>query len=794
MASAGLNPGPRGGNSPVFRPWDSFSVDPGDLDQRPLSPWAQRFGREDGVLYSADLIRHSGVAPEYPRLHPRYYGDNPDLTESFRGFARGLDEDRLFWSESYQQSILHILAWQSATLNNFVSFSTTFPRIPGGNVSSNLVTPPGSQDPTSIMNRIQLPTGVKYSSDDEVLSAVYDLEKIRVDESTWFSFFKRSRWWDPDLPRDTELDLQWSIDDPKVWAEFSTILELANRILNALVDDQHPWLETILFGRLDYWRNVYPNTPDFNARVLLSRIGDMSVCQKLGVRSYFEVTALPDMRGRLEGLLQSAKWTFMDNPNSRAMGITDPTAGAIISIDINPLRYLFKATLAEKCLLTVLVAFAVLHELMHHINFARMKLDSSKMNNFLSPSTDPNPALEPFVDFDGAAEIGYAFEKAVLGGCLEHQLLLRVPVTVYIVTWPWRRAELFPRNLNHPVFEDTHQIGTWRIPAYWASRILSQSFWEDGTARKSDDSFHLTPIFISTTQNTRPEPDWGEVVVNRDVVTHINDIEKSLVHEWDERSNLWGIHRRDWYPEALDRWNETPWSSLGDRAPLKDFVSSFQARDEVDCISTAISTVIRLPWESDSVTFSLSLPPHDDKSWIFSAIGLLMLAACPTRTKKLRKGESSSVTLESSLLKPSKKAYSEAGSRGTINIDAKLNYKDEVEILPIVIGNRFRNIAKYEPGPTQFDYIDMVLDLVGHLANGGQIVSGPWLFEIIRCCRELRNERERIEQKQPSSYTTKWVSTWPFQIPEYSSPNVLNSPHYALWVKWDPIMDEWVDV
>ncbi|KAI0451377.1 hypothetical protein F5B21DRAFT_384827 [Xylaria acuta] len=493
-----------------------------DPFQRPLSPWAARYGRtREENLHGLDEFRHSTFAPEYPRLDARYYADDPDRGQRFHGFARGLHEDRLFYSELQQRYELKIYAFQVGPLNRYVSFGPRFPKILGGHSRVR----DDKDDPSSVIGAVRRQTGVTYATNDEALMAVYRLERIKVDESKWFRFFRKSRWWDPETGHDRALGLRWSVDDPKVWAQLSLILELANRMLNALIDDEHDWLRTILFGRLDYWSNE-----------------------------------LPDWRFRLETLLVNAIWTFKDDPDSEVMGVTDPVQSGLIAIDVAFLRLLCgdKITLSERCLITILVTTTVLHELMHHINLVRMAQDPTDMNNYLDIKNDPHPEWEPFVDYDGEAEIGSAFEKAVFGGIVEDSPHFGLPITLKYLTWPGYRGN-DKLNLKHPAFSPTSMLKTWRIPSTWASTMLSSWFWDDPTvSRKSDNRFHLAPLFVSYTRNEQAGPTaWGIVNVDRNIA-YVSDLEKELIKEWDERMNLWVGFRREWFDQALDRWWTTP--------------------------------------------------------------------------------------------------------------------------------------------------------------------------------------------------------------------------------------------
>ncbi|KAI0551213.1 hypothetical protein F4679DRAFT_593659 [Xylaria curta] len=766
-----------------FSPVRNFAPDP---FQRPRSPWAARYDvtREDYLLIEDEFL-HSNFAPEYPRLDPRYYGDDPDSKEKFHGFRRGLHEDRLFYSEFQQRHELKIYSWQSGILNRYVGFGPRFPKLLGGhNRVKN-----DKHDPDSVIAAIHRLTGVDYDTSDEALTAVYNFERIKVDDSKWFRFFRKSRWWDPDSGDEPALGLRWSVDDPKVWAQMRIILELANRMLNALVDDEHNWLRTILFGRLDYWENFRDDAPFNRARILLSRDADRLACQSKGIQSFFDMyPVLPDWRFRLEEVLKQARWTFKDDPGSYIMGLTDPARAGLMSIDVTFLRHLVgnEITLSERCLLTLMSTTTILHELMHHINIVRMYSWEGDFNNYLDPPNDPRSELEPFVDYDGEAEMGWAFEKEVTGGIIQDAPGFALPINVVYVTWPGFRGNNV-LNPNHYAFSPDHEFKTWRIPSTWASMMLSSSFWDDpAIPRKSDNRFHLSPLFISHTVNVNPTPrTWGPVVVDRNVV-NTSALEKELVKDWDERTNLWANLRQGWYDKASKRWWSTPWSEFGLRPSLKEFAQGFKNRDEIKCAIEANSMVKTIPWD-EPAEFMDNLPPYDNKGWVYSATGLLMLAACPMRKAFLVKPASKSNLTNGGSIRPS--IFAQDDLAQVIEVRPVPKREDEVVIGPAVVGNPFRGVPK-SYAVTQFDYLNMVSDLIHHFGSTKYSVSGPWLFEIMRMGRLLLEERTRMALEHPRDHETRWVSSWDFQMPEYVSSD-RRGPNDNLWIEWDRNANAW---
>ncbi|KAI1738701.1 hypothetical protein F4680DRAFT_467071 [Xylaria scruposa] len=783
-----------------------------DAFKRPSSPWAARYKiTKDDFLHDLDEFHHSSFAPEYPRLDPRHYGDSPDSKEKFHGFGRGLHEDRLLYSEFQQRHELKIYSWQVGVLNRYVGFGPRFPKLLGGH---NRVKT-DKNDPDSVIAAIRSFTGVDYATSDEALTAVYHSERIKVDDSKWFRFFRKSRWWDPDPGDEPALGLRWSVDDPKVWAQLEIVLELANRMLNALVDDKHEWLRTILFGRLDYWENFRDDAPSENARILLSREVDRLACQSQGIQSFWDTNpVLPDWRYRLEQLCRQARWTFKDDPGSYIMGLTDPARGGLMSVDVTFLRLLVgdEITLSERCLLTIMSTTTILHELMHHINIVRTYSGESDINNYLDPWHDPRPELEPFVDYDGEAEMGWAYEKAVTGGIIQDAPGFVLPINVVYISWPGFRGGNV-MNPNHYCFSPDHEFKTWRITSTWASMMLSSSFWDDPTIpKKSDNRFHLAPLFISHTKNIEPMPrTWGPVVVDRNV-TNTSSLDKELIKDWDERTNLWANLRQGWYDVAVKRWWESPWSETGLRPGLNDFAQGFKDHDEIKCAQEANGLVKVLPWD-DAASFMESLPPYDNKGWVYSATGmhlsihlppplhsiktvilrgvqtgLLMLAACPMRKTFLVKLASESNLTNGGTIRPS--VFAEDDEFEVIERRPIKNKDEELVISPPVVGNPFRGQPQAYAN-TQFDYLNMVSDLIHHFGTTKYAVSGPWLFEIMRVGRLLLNERTRMALDHPADWMNRWVPSWDFRVPEYVSSDMKGQRNDGLWVEWDANANAW---
>lgn len=177
----------------------------------PRSPWLERYRYPTNLsVYQYDHRQHSGLAPEYPPLDPVQYDALPAVQPETNHPSYNIKElggwDRIFVGESDQELLLAGLkTWQIAPFNNLVYFGPKYDICSGGHDSS---------------------------TDPQILSTIYESEIIKVDESTWFRFFRRDRWYD-------NKDIGMSPDDESLWKVLRISLELSNRIMMALIDDGH---------------------------------------------------------------------------------------------------------------------------------------------------------------------------------------------------------------------------------------------------------------------------------------------------------------------------------------------------------------------------------------------------------------------------------------------------------------------------------------------------------------------------------------------------------------------------
>lgn len=196
---------------------------------RPLSPWAKRFNYNTGGRHPLldDGEEHSGLAPQLPVLHPKYYADVPPYNTSH---PTKLQLDHLFLTESFQRSYLKGLeSWEVGPLMRHVWFTDKIGVMSGGHRECDY----GPVDPTSATS------SAAGSTKEDATLQIFHTNRIQVNENKWYKFLQKNRWYDLVQPEPILGGGNWSVDNPKVWEVLSISLELVDRMLKALVEDKN---------------------------------------------------------------------------------------------------------------------------------------------------------------------------------------------------------------------------------------------------------------------------------------------------------------------------------------------------------------------------------------------------------------------------------------------------------------------------------------------------------------------------------------------------------------------------
>ncbi|KAI0456891.1 hypothetical protein F5B21DRAFT_466028 [Xylaria acuta] len=641
-----------------------------------------------------------------------------------------------------------------------------------------------------------VPGGHVYSMSGEahIHRLVYDTERIQVDEDSWFPFFKKNRWYSTQANEPSILSGNfWSVDDPKVWGELRIALELANRILNALIKDKHIFLQTVLFGKLAYWERArqqffpeQPPAPAPNTTVLLSypfykrRFTQRYPNLPCNMDAVLNLTE-EQYRDKIYLLASQQDWalvSYKHETRGREAGRTYTSEGNMIFLNVHPIRALIKneITLAERLMLVYYIANTVLHEFAHALISSRTLDDDSHLNRL---RTNEYAYNEPFVDFGPQAEMGYFMETTVFGGPLRH-IIHDGPGGVLIaphrVTWPFlTHGRMLGLAIpEHPAISEGVEDRLTLIPSFWYSGILSEDFWQgDLTPRKSDSFFYITDCFRSRTPHQPGVKMWKyrrTPVIEGDP-PRINKGVAETIANWELRESLWNQSRAGWYDEEKAIWTKSPWGQVLYRAQINMFSKQMKTpldqRDIYVCVYNAMVLSAAVAWSRGREEYIASV--ITPTNWVFHAIGLLMFACLPLRSNKLRR-EQPERNVKIHVLIPSSTTYPKITRRLAQTVDKDWIPEkcwESVYCNPLG-GTGYGSV--YEKGSfNHLSYLDLVQTLLKYFADNNILVSTPWLDEILRVEDKIRTYRSNAASAGGSvDPDSTWAAeAWDFQIPEY---------------------------
>ncbi|KAI0448565.1 hypothetical protein F5B21DRAFT_521639 [Xylaria acuta] len=753
----------------------------------PSSPWVARFPLEDYTFTSGNKNR-SILAPEVPRIDdPKYYDQDPILPPVYPALTP-VELDKLFSTESIQnERLIGMQTWKAAVLNRNVRFSDETGYLSGGHQPMDRekggfisrTRPPMSSITSPILEELQKITPTNEEKDFEV----YLRERIKVDETRWLPFLQNNRWFDwiqvSESFEDSQAGRTWSVDDPKLWGFLRISLELVNRILEALIEDKHEAvsnLQTILFGPIDYWSNyadIFGAPPSPDATVLVSYRTEQRVSQlrKIGYCPWdFIPSRSPEgWRNRLVKLLKTLVWGFGEN----SWGV-EGQSNFLPMTTKNDSHYMLnpEMTLAELCMAQVDTALTMVHELMHSIVSARYQNDTYIGNNLHKSRSGRSPP-EPYLDGAGVPEVGHYMEELFFGGtqflCPSLRDIPVPPVVMVVRNFPWPLCTGSERPApNCPALFPGAPIIVAHVPSTWASKLLSESFWQSPEPPKSANFFHRSSIFVSETPNDSPET--AEARPRIPPAQQYSDPDDELaVKEWDERQRFWNSFRQDWYDEAKEKWNVSPWRFVPIRHACDEFALAFKKKDVLTCTRIAYDLVNAVKWNLDRPTYLRFMPTAGLKSphWAFHGIGLLMMASIPRIRKQLYRGLDTKTSwfLE---LTPSMAAAAE-GFDKPVYVPADHTEGDrKIRARPIKFYDQLRGAGEV-PGYTQTDCLLLIDDMLTLIIQNEGIVHRNLLDAIISAKEAIYIDRRNIEVSYPSdsAHTTKWSSSWFFKFPPY---------------------------
>ncbi|OTB10097.1 hypothetical protein K445DRAFT_371397 [Daldinia sp. EC12] len=494
---------------------------------RPLSPFARKHGVSPYPyhrLNRSDGQAHSGLRPEYPGTVPLDVPDSlpkpdPDTL------------DRIFRSEREQVVSRNptIKSWRIPSLNS---------RLAGG-----------------------------WPSEEELLKSTWDqweTFKTRlcvVDESRWFSCFRKDHWYDsrhnvlntlsdpiPGVnmwPNET----WYTVDNPVIWE------------LDALL-----FTNPIPIGHLsthDFPDHVRPFKSKLVPRPKESRASSGELLEMLEgltkdnlIHSFCDETTLAN----------DAHAITTRQPNQNFFRATILYHA---SSTIRPLLEM-ETTVPERCMQLLEFVHLILHELMHAI----WKCSFDMGDNLLD---------EPFYDDEWIAELGHSFTQQLWGGSLQPcpnrlyvQRRFRGFTTFFdMTTFPclgYAADKTTFDNNAAQLYRDGKKISFHlSVPAAWASAIISEKFWAKIIPQRGSLALKAPVIFASPvvggtcyeTHTLRTYTFW---------VPELKSDYESAMKRWTDAGAHIAHVRAPWYKTAYEEWKSLPWGSM----PLVQLVEKFR--------------------------------------------------------------------------------------------------------------------------------------------------------------------------------------------------------------------------
>ncbi|RYC57215.1 hypothetical protein CHU98_g9006 [Xylaria longipes] len=728
----------------------------------PSSPWAKRFPLSE-TNFKVENTYHSLLAPQFPRINdPKYYDQEPDpnIDHIPKTYA---DIDRLLWSEKIQRkSLWGLQTWQVAALTRRLYFQEDPGMIYGGHREPFRL-PRGILErfmdviPSFRVPRYASPTrrreeaeAMSWSNKRDMI--IYTRQRIKVDETKWFPFLRKDRWFDwvqfsPDNTRSPRRT--WSVDDPKLWADLSVCIELANRILRSLIEDRHHG---------DYWskfEDIFGKPPYENASVLLSHSMEKTICKERGIDvcqwDRIITRTVKQSNDRLVELLSTLIWGFQEHySGSQAVTFGQPPVSrkdkpysSIITLDVHKLetmRNWDNLVLAEVCALHVDIAITTVKVL--------LKPDITWNNFFfggiqkLEPELDQRPNPPPLVQI---------FKK-----------------------WPWasHAFESQPADRDSDFLKDGAAATIYHVPSTYPSKLLAESFWQNlAYSRKSDNFFHKTHLFrVRAPILNRRATEFKEPAVVKVVSRPYTYPEDDFVLDaWKFQLDHWDSIRTPWYKQYNDVWESSPWSNLEERYTFYLFEDAFVKKDHIKCANIASSLIHRVDWTRSLSTYKKYMPSKDkaSSSWIWHAIGLLMMASIPLRRRALlyQEREGAYWYIE---LAPSR----EAAAAGHDMMVYTSPDRDDPQ-KRTADTSEFYNPTKPRGGKidnfTQLDYLDLIDDMIRLIIQLDGVIHIKFLSAISDAKNALRRDRQNLAVNYPGvSHTTRWASDWVFKFPKYN--------------------------
>ncbi|GAW16576.1 hypothetical protein ANO14919_060080 [Xylariales sp. No.14919] len=537
---------------------------------------------------------------------------------------------------------------------------------------------------------------------------------------------------------------------------------------------------------MDYWSNlkdIYGEPPEKDDSVLLSYATEQRISQQRGIPCAWDhIPTIPSSawRDRLIELLGRAIWGFRKTihvEGSTHFNVYYENANAapyntIIIMGVDRIEAMLDQdmTLAEICMTQVDIALTMMHELMHAILMVRYK-DDDYEGNCLDHKRSGDTPTEPFLNGTGIAETGHYMDQLFFGGT---KALLPVPrgnslppFASVMREFPWTG---YPGHAapGSAFLAPGHVGRVHHVPVTWASKFLTESFWNDPAyPRKSDNFFHRNPVVFSDVPNTtvRARPAQAHEVPYG---PYSNPDDALLMENWKERERLWDGLRQGWYAEAKAEWEDSPWGDVYGRRSVERFALAFGRRDFIACAKIAHQLSDVNWWRQSEEIFNQNIPSPVEvrPKWAIHAIGLLMMASIPLVRSKIVRPEDTEFWFQQ--LRPSKEA-SPTGEDPPVylplNFETHEYWPESVE--PSQLYSRpLEGMSQEDLNQSLF--LRLIDILIISISKTRGLIHTNMLTAILTARRAIGDDRAAFGQNaRGPEGSTLWSTRWFFEFPEY---------------------------
>ncbi|KAK8079166.1 cytochrome b5-like Heme/Steroid binding domain-containing protein [Apiospora phragmitis] len=702
----------------------------------PLSPWAARFDHADVPFDFGDGLRHSGTAPLYPSLDAVNYHDLPSSQQPLNmPDEQGLD--RLFYTEKWQnQKLQGLKSWQAGAINEDMAHLPYH-----GGHSAN------------------------YNHAENYRR--FESHVLTVNEPSWFNVMKKENWFDTEVkpyPNETRPHIShWTVKDPRIWSEVRILLEYAYRVIDQLIKERDPWLDTLMFGdmvKLDGTPVDPKSTVEPEKYVLQSRQS-----ANLPDRGAYEAIA----RQRFEELTRFASFGFADEWDHE---MEDVTFRGVTNALQDPSR---AHEPGYKMVTLVLISSSILRDLCQdapnkptpaETSFGRLDAATTHAVSYQRryERWDIPQHKEPYVGDDQLREVGISFERHVFGGSGSHfgefatRMVEGQTNRWKLIEWCFENEDIAAalRSYNEAPkdaldMSDLKRGGRidifWHAPAFFAALLFTDQYWDDVIAKKGRNSLKPPAVaFAPNRQNIEDDSAMFHSLQVSEIEPAVDELRAPLqkVRAALRNRNRQMAQLRPWYGDEHARWEKSLWGWTTIRTYIETFRSYHARRDLRGCLDT-LWMVRNI---SDNYTRNPSHQKYADERATYIAywmLHFLMAASLPIKSVYAEKFD----------------VYRGYFNTQTANWTAsarnvwRLNRRDRrARDLP--------TIAPQTPAQHPMDFLRLAEDVLFPL-NHCLLTSRPWIFALVQCYRDLYRQRQ-----QPSTNPQDDWADFVFDVPTYS--------------------------